>query len=217
VGYRLAVFDFDGTLVDTGAAIVAAVNDALERCGYPTREAGQILDYVGLPLARVLSGLARTDRTGADLRRLTAIYRERFDVHVAGTEGLFPGIRGLLQAATRAGIELAIATSRSRKSLVRILETLHLTERFGFLVTDGCVENGKPHPEMLLRTLGHFRVDAAEALMIGDTRPDIEMGRAAGVDTCAVVWGYNPVRRLRAAQPTYVAETVRELAPLLGV
>ena len=130
---------------------------------------------------------------------------------------LFDGVRETVRRLHAHGIGLAIATSRGKPSLDTILELQELKGRFGLALTDGCVTNGKPHPEMVHRILAHYDAQAGEALLIGDSVFDLRMGRAAGVDTCAVTWGFQSGAMLRAEEPTHVVDRPSDLLPLFGV
>ena len=101
-------------------------------------------------------------------------------------------------------------------SLEAILEDHGLRRYFSKLITDGCVKNGKPHPEMLRSLRQHFGVEPGETLMIGDTVYDLRMGHAAGTDTCAVTYGFHPADELRAEDPTYVVDHAREIPGVLA-
>ena len=204
----MVAFDFDGTLVDTRAPILAAMRAALVDSGYAARSDGEVLSIVGLPLHEMFRQLG--SRT-ADFETLSDRYRARFDEVAAGSTRLFDGVADLLARLDESGTALAVATSRGLKSLQQILHCVGQRKRFGLLVSGTCVERDKPHPEMLLRVQRHFQTAPDEIVMVGDTTFDMEMGRAAGVSTCAVTYGVHSVERLRGAKPTHIAHTVDDL------
>jgi phosphoglycolate phosphatase len=208
VRYRLAVWDFDGTIADTRLPISLSANRALEQLGYPARADRDVQELVGLPLAQVMSTLAgATDR----VEELCAAYRAAFREIAPGNSPLYDGVRDALTEIHGAGVRLAIATSRSRESLERFLAQHGLRELFVFWAGGACIERGKPHPEMLEYVLARTGFDRGDALMIGDTTHDMEMGRAAGVDRCAVAYGMHELETLVSSQPTYLVRHAREL------
>lgn len=213
--YALAVFDFDGTLVDTSEAIALAVNDALAAAGLPQKSAPDLLRHVGLPLPEVLSRCAPDGTPAEKVLGMVAHYRSRFRTFAEGRTRLFDGIAEALVRIADAGVRLAIATSRGRGSLEEILAAHGLRDRFSLLVTAEAVKRGKPHPEMLQLVLAHHGAAPGSAVMVGDTIHDLQMGRAAGTATCAVTWGMHPLEELAAEGPTHVARRPAELAALL--
>ena len=110
---------------------------------------------------------------------------------------------------------MSVATSKSLKGLERMFEVLDLGDTFEFWLTNDRVDNGKPHPEMVERTLEHFDATPGQAIMIGDTTFDIEMGQAAGVDTCAVTYGSHSAEELSALNPTYIVDSAPEIQDVL--
>lgn len=206
--YRLAVWDFDGTIADTRRPISLSANRALARLGYPECPDGDVQQLVGLPLEQVMGTLAgATDRVD----ELCAAYRAAFREIAPGNSPLYEGVREAIGEIHGAGVRLAIATSRSRESLEMFLEQKGLRARFDFWAGGACVERGKPHPEMLEYVLARTGFDRGEALLIGDTTHDMEMGRAAGVDRCAVSYGMHSVESLVSSGPDFLVHHAREL------
>jgi phosphoglycolate phosphatase len=210
--YRLAVFDFDGTLVDSAFPIVAAANAALADVGLPPRPPPDVLAWVGLPLEEVLEKLA----PGGPVERLARLYREHFDRVAPGRMPLFDGVREALRSLRAAGLDLAIASGRRREGIEEILGVHGLLGEFAFVAGGACTARGKPDPEMLHLVLGRLGVAAGDAVMVGDTTWDIRMGRAAGVDTCAVTYGSHSADDLSREDPTHVVHAPRDLPGALG-
>jgi len=208
--YRLAVFDFDGTLVDTSAPIVDGVRHALRASGRPVPPDADILRQVGFGLHEVLRRLAGRV-TDTELAAMVELYRVRFDEVAAGRTRLFDGTRDALEQLRGAGVRLALATNRGRESLGSLLEAHGLGGTFDVALTAHCVPDPKPHPAMLERILGELSVAPRDALMVGDTTVDVRMGRAAGVDTCAVTWGAHTREDLLREGPTHIVHRAADL------
>ena len=213
---KLAVFDCDGTLVDSQAAIVMIMNQAFAAEGFAVPTDLAIRRTIGLPLADAMAMLA----PGADsarVRRLTEGYRDiartvqlKRDHH----EPLFEGTRETLDRLAKAGWMLAVATGKGRRGLIATLTRHDLLERFLSLHTadDG---PGKPDPTMLRNAMAFAGVQAADTVMIGDTSFDMRMAANAGVRGLGVVWGYHPREELMASGAHAVADTYAHLAELL--
>ena len=205
-----------GTLVDTCAPIMLAVRGALEAWGLEAPPEAEFLHMVGLPLDEIFRRVA-VDADPAQIEQMCALYRQRFQHVVQGRTRLYDGVAETVARLKGAGVRLAIATSRGMPSLVQILENHGLRDAFEFLVSHNCVEQGKPHPEMLQRVLGHFDSDPTDALMVGDTTFDMTMGRAAGTDTCAVTYGLHPAEDLRREGPTHTVDRAGDLPAVFGL
>ncbi|PTW40841.1 HAD-IA family hydrolase [Rhodovulum kholense] len=197
---RLALFDVDGTLVDSQAHIAGAMEAAFAAEGLPLPPHDEVLGVVGLSLPLALAALA-PDAPAERLDRMVEAYRQQFFALRVGQAAspLFTGAREALAAlAGVEGMELGIATGKSRRGLDAILEAHGLSGQFATRqVSDD--HPSKPHPSMVLAALAETGVAPDRAVMIGDTEFDMEMGRAAGVRTLAVAWGYHPADRLGAA------------------
>jgi phosphoglycolate phosphatase len=200
---RLVVFDVDGTLIDSQRPIIAAMRAAFDKAALEPPPDAAILAIVGLSLpvavARLAPGL-EPDYHAA----ITAAYVEHFTAarEAGGAEAaapLYPGARAALDAlAADPATRLGVATGKARRGLDHVFAAHDLA---GYFVTAQTADAhpSKPDPAMLLSALAETGCDPARAVMVGDTEFDIAMGRAAGVATIGVTWGYHPEARLRAA------------------
>ena len=209
---RLAVFDCDGTLVDSQHSIVACMSAAFAAAGLeaPLHEA--VRRVVGLPLAECVGRLAPA-LAAAECARVAEFYKQAFaDLRRNGAvaEPLFPGMRELLDALEADGIALGVATGKGRRGLNMTLDQHGLLGRFVTLQTVDDAP-GKPHPEMLRRAMAEAGAGPATTAMIGDTTYDILMARNAGTAAIGVAWGYHPPAELHAAGAHAVVETAHEV------
>jgi phosphoglycolate phosphatase len=210
VRYRAAVFDFDGTLVDTREPILLGLKHALAARGRTPPPDAEILRNVGFGLHEVLARLIGPAEP-AEIEAIAADYRVRFDEVAPGRTRLFDGMREALDGLAADGVRFAIATNRTRQSLDPILEEHGLLGLFDVRLSAACVPFPKPHPLMLEQALGMLGVAPDRALMVGDTTVDLRMGRAAGVDTCAVTYGAHTEEELCREGPTHVARSAAEI------
>ncbi|PRY22980.1 phosphoglycolate phosphatase [Aliiruegeria haliotis] len=212
---RLIVFDVDGTLVDSQAHILASMAHAYAclEVEPPTRE--DILGIVGLSLPVAMARLS-PELTAEQHGKLVEGYKNSFaDIRKSGAplemSPLYPGARDVLDHLLGQDEPLVgIATGKSRRGLTHLLDAHGLT---GVFATEQVADNhpSKPHPSMLLTALEETGVEAANAVMIGDTTFDIEMGRAAGMATIGVSWGYHPTEALAAAGAERVVDRYEDL------
>ncbi|QAX30977.1 HAD family hydrolase [Leisingera sp. NJS204] len=212
---RLILFDVDGTLADSQGAITGAMAEAFEGAGLPVPPRAAILSIVGLSLPLAMKELA-PDQNAATLEALVEGYKSSYmlarEAAGAGHSPLYPGAREAL-AELNAVPEylLGVATGKSRRGV----EALIAAHGLDCFVTRQVADHhpSKPHPSMVLTAMAETGVERASTVMIGDTRFDIEMGRAAGVTTIAVPWGYHPAETLGA---DYLIRDFAELRPLLA-
>lgn len=210
---RLAVFDCDGTLVDSQHSIVASIAAASAVIGVPAPAADRVRRIVGLSLPEGIERLfpdADADGHAELTRRYCAAFAEmRQDDSLE--EPLFPGIVELLDRLAGAGYLLGVATGKSMRGLTATLARHGLGDRFVTLQTADHGP-GKPHPAMLERAMAACGAAPSETVMIGDTSFDVEMALGAGAYAVGVGWGYHPADELTAAGAHRMAEDCEALA-----
>ncbi len=197
---RLAVFDVDGTLIDSQHSIVAAMEGAWNAFDLDPPPRENVLQIIGLPLLEAVSVLA-PEQTPERHQALREKYSQTWiEMREAGRlqEPLFPGGLSVLDALEEAGWLLGVATGKARRGLDFVLDRHDMAPRFTTLQTSD-IARGKPHPEMLERAMAETGVEPSRTVMIGDTTFDIEMARNAGVFAVGVDWGYHPTEALWAA------------------
>jgi phosphoglycolate phosphatase len=209
---KLAVFDCDGTLVDGQADVLWSMARAFERAKLPAPDPAQVRRMVGLSLNVAVRELAPElgDRQISDV---TEFYRSSFRSRREEgllEEPLYDGIADLLHTLHGDGWKLAVATGKSDRGLTACLAEHGLTDLFVSLQTADR-HPSKPHPAMLEAALTEAGVPASDAVMIGDTTFDMQMGAAAGVRAIGVAWGYHEPAELTATGAAIVAHTIADL------
>ena len=214
---RLAIFDCDGTLVDSAHSIIEAMSVAWTAEGLGARPTDHaIRSIVGLHL---LEAIGRLLPEGDDTvhQRLADQYKAAFfDIRHRPDhdEPLYPGAVEEIEKLEAAGVLLAVATGKSRRGLEVTLGRHDLIERFVCLKTadDG---PGKPHPAILLDAMREVGVEPRNTVMIGDTTFDITMAVNAAVTPIGVDWGYHEGQALSDAGAEIVLDTFQDLEPAL--
>ena len=207
----LAVFDIDGTLVDSRASILRAATDAARALGLPDPDYDRVRQIVGLSLEHALAVL-EPDLTSDELARFTAEFRLSFGrMFEAGhEEPLYPGAVEHLHRLKRDGWRLAIATGQNRRGVARNLAREGWADLF---LSSHCAEDGpgKPDPAMLHAAMAACDADPASTVMIGDTAHDMVMAINAGVHPQGVAWGFHTVDEQIAAGAAHVATDFDDL------
>jgi len=216
--HRLAIFDCDGTLVDSQHSIVAAMAAAFEAVSLACPSRADCLSVVGLSLPQAIARLL-PDAEPSFHREIGEHYKRAFHALRAGgalQEPLYEGIAPLLDALDADGWLLAVATGKSDRGLRLVLEHHGLAGRFVSLQTADR-HPSKPHPAMIEAALAEAGADRADAVMIGDTSFDMAMAQAADVRALGVGWGYHPREALIEAGAHSVAMDSAELARHIGL
>lgn len=205
--YRLLVFDWDGTIIDSARTIAECIRLAARDVGLEVPTMEQASHVIGLGLHDALR-LAVPALTAEGTSEFVERYRQHFRAR-EDSMALFGGMRALLELLHGERL-LGIATGKSRRGLDRSLDATGLKP---FFRASRCADEAhpKPHPAMLLELIDELEVPAQRALMIGDTSHDLEMARAAGVDALAVTYGAHAEEGLRSCQPRDCVASVREL------
>jgi len=211
--YRLLVFDWDGTLIDSARTIVACIQAACRELGLTVPDEARASHVIGLGLKDALSyaipGLP-ADYYG----RVVESYRRHFLARDAEIP-LFPGAQAMLAGLKARGHTLAIATGKSRAGLTRALNNTGLRPLFAASrCADECAS--KPAPDMLLELMEELGTDAVNTLMIGDTVHDLQMAAHAGVQAIALSHGAHPRSDLVALAPLACLENIDELTRWLA-
>ncbi len=213
---RLALFDCDGTLVDSQANICTAMEHAFDQAGLIPPPRPAIRRIVGLSLTEIMRKLlpeADSVQHAEMVERYRASYltlRNNGLEH----EPLYDGIAGLLSSLGENGWMLGVATGKSDRGLERCLDHHAIKGHFVSLQTADR-HPSKPHPSMIYQAYADAGADPSSTIMIGDTIYDIHMAVAAGCRSVGVAWGYHDAEELRAAGADFIAETVGGLADYL--
>lgn len=210
---KLYIFDFDGTLADTTDTIVTAVQLMLKELGLPISTTDDIKKMIGLPLTECAA--IATGSTDLDVINHAADTYRRVWPQAAGKgTKLFDGVYDTLHRLHDEGKIIAVATSRSRASVLSMLAETGLDRFVTTVRADDDVARKKPNPDMVLSIMDELSVDPTDTVTIGDTTFDIEMGAGAKTSTVGVAYGNHTRCMLQSAEPTYIIDDISELLSL---
>ena len=207
--FKLVVFDWDGTLVDSTARIVDSMQQAAREQNLPKVSDAQVQNIIGLGLPEAIRVLWPSIAE-AEIDALIPVYGRFFIRDSAVAMAPFAGVLELLQDLLVRGHVLAVATGKKRKGLDRMFRELNLGH---FFAASRCADEtrSKPDPLMLNELLQELSVDKSEAIMIGDTTYDLDMANAAGVASVAMSHGAHDQARLLSCKPLALCHSMREL------
>jgi phosphoglycolate phosphatase len=197
----ILVFDLDGTLADTAHDLIATLNVLLAREGLPTVAPQAARSLVGAGARALIErGFARDGAPLAPARvdPLVQDFLAHYEAHIADESRLFPGALEALDRFAGAGFRLAVCTNKPERLAVLLLEKLGAADRFAAICGRGTFPMHKPDPRTLLLTIDAAGGDPRRAVMVGDSRTDIDTAKAAGAPVVAVDFGYTdtPVSEL---------------------
>ncbi len=205
-----ALFDIDGTLVDTSALIRRAVTQTLEEEGITPSEEEMKLGWT----MRAVDRMQVWVRERARAEELAARYQQRYLERHDALAREFAGMTDTLRELSARGVALAVVTSKFRRPALRTLEAFGYDRTFPVIVTEEDVAVPKPDPEALLLAAHRLKVTPAETVMVGDGAVDMRAGTAAGMRTVGALWGTIDPEGLRAVRPTWLLERPGELLTL---
>lgn len=208
---QLIIFDFDGTLADTTATILQTYRMAIKELGAESRTDTECQATIGLPLKEGFTRLYPDLDTSA-LDNCVAVYRRIFNdnKHLLIPK-LYEGVKETLGRLSNMGIQMSIASSRSRESLIEFCHDNGIFEFFSLVLGADDVARAKPDPEPVLLTLERLDKKANQAIVVGDMPVDIEMGRGAGCRTVGVTYGNSSRQDLEKSGASFIIDSFPHL------
>jgi len=207
---RLIIFDLDGTLVDTLEDIAHSVNFTLGRLGRPLLHLDTVRQYVGdgleMLLTRALGG--HTDL----LQEAKGIYKEHQSRNLVVSSRLYPGVKETLEHFR--SLPMTVVTNKTLEFSEPLLEQLGIRPYFGMIIGADSGLPLKPAPDAFRSIMNHLAVPKDRTVVVGDGTTDILAGKAAGITTCSVTYGFRSEEELRRAGPDHVIHAFSELKDL---
>ena len=212
---KLAIFDLDGTLLNTIADLAHSTNYALNKLGYPTHEIEKYKFMVGNGINQLFErALPEGEKTEENVLRVRKEFIPYYDIHNADDSRPYPGVPELLTDLQSAGIQIAVASNKyqaaTEKLIAHYFPNIHFTAVFG--QREGI--SVKPDPTVVFDILKLANVEKDEVLYIGDSGVDMQTAANAGVTACGVIWGFRPKSELEEFKPAYIVDTTEKILSL---
>lgn len=210
---RLAIFDLDGTLLDTLGDIAGACNHALTVCGCPTHEVGEYRMFVGSGIMNLFRrALPEDQRTEGMVMKMRDAFVQYYDVHKDDMTRPYPGIEGLLDGLTAKGIRLAVASNKYQEATEELVTRYFGTYRFACVLGQREGHPIKPDAGIIFEAMASCEgVRPDEVIYCGDSDVDMQTGINAGVRTVGVTWGFRSREELAAYSPCLLADNPEEI------
>jgi phosphoglycolate phosphatase len=214
---KLALFDYDGTIVDSAGMIVQGAIEAFRMCGLPDPDPQKVRENIGRPLTVALDvympvGYTVTPEQISEAYRSWYAEQGRLGLQ---NEPLYPGMVELIHELKSNDWLIGIATNKSRIGLTNGLAKHNLSNIFDItLSTDENI--AKPNPAMALRAMKELGVEEKYSVIIGDTINDIGLGVNSGITSIGVTWGYNNRKLLMSAGANHLVDNAQDLSKLMN-
>lgn len=192
----IVVFDLDGTLADTAHDLVATLNVLLTREGLPAVPLADVRGLIGAgarPLIERGYAAANAPLPPALLEQLYVEFLDYYHHHIADHSMLFPGALEMLDRLRAQGFLLAVCTNKVTRHARELLRALSVLDRFAFVSAKDTFAFCKPDPRHLTETIALAGGDGARAVMVGDSKTDIDTAKAAGIPVVGVTFGYTAI------------------------
>lgn len=209
--YKLVIFDWDGTVMDSVTKIVNCIRSSAESLNLVPPSDEAIKNIIGMSLEKAIDVLFPDNV--AQHQALISGYKYQYSVDTTPTP-VFANVVSVLNALKEQGIVLAVATGKGRGGLDRLLEQSQLRHFFSATRTSDDAQS-KPSPDMLYQLLEELGISAQDAVMIGDTQIDMTMAKAAGMDRIGVTMGVHNAQQLNKLSPVATVDNYLQLQQVL--
>jgi phosphoglycolate phosphatase len=213
----IIVFDLDGTLIDTAPDLIDSLNHALEGNGFDAVDHGHVGAHVGMGGRAMIERVFTLNQRRIDpaiIERHHEVFLQHYTAGIPGRSRPYPGVLKAIARAAEHGYIFAICTNKPQGMALSLIERLGLTYLFSAICGADTFAFRKPDPRHLTETIARAGGDPARALMVGDSRTDIDTAKAAGIPVVAVDFGYTD-RHVREFEPSKVISHYDELTVAL--
>lgn len=207
--YNAVIFDFDGTICDTGEGILKSAKYALDSFGIDAPEYTELTCFIGPPLLITFQEEFGADAQTAD--ELVKKFRERYTNKGLYESHLYDGVKELLESLKREGIKLGIASSKPQAYIEALLERDGVKSLFDSICGVSFTADCESKSSIISRCAKELDVNGNEIIMVGDKRFDAEGARANLIDSVGVLWGYGSRIELAQAGAKYIAEKIEDI------
>lgn len=213
---KLAIFDLDGTLLDTIADLAAATNFALAHYGLPTHKEEEYKFFVGNGINKMFERALPEDKRNEEyITKLRSQFVPYYDVHNSDLSRPYPGMVELLKELQRNNIAIGVASNKYQEAAVKLVLQFFPGIDFSLILGQREGVPSKPDPTIAYEIIEHTGIAKEYTVYIGDSCVDMQTGKNAGVTTVGVSWGFRPKAELESYSPDFIADNADELRKYL--
>ena len=212
--YKNIMFDLDGTVTDSGRAIMSSVEYALSHFGIIDQPKEKLQTFIGPSL---FDSFEREYKmTGEDCDKEVSLYRSIYEKGRMYDVDIYDGMPDLLGELKKSNHTVLLITSKPLKFSEKILHRIGLADYFDHMVGPDLSDHSSDKKRLIEKAVNAYGLKKSECVMIGDTKYDICGAAGAGIDSIAVTYGYGKTEDMKAAGATYMADSVKEISEMLG-
>lgn len=212
--YKLAVFDMDGTILDTLEDLKDSTNFALEKCGYPVRTYDEVRRFVGNGIRKLIERAVPEGLTVEQIDRVHEVFTEHYKVHCADTTKAYDGIKPLLEKLRASGVKTAVVSNKADYGVQELCKE-YFDGLFDYAVGEREGIRRKPAPDAVNEALRVLGIDKSEAVYIGDSDVDFETAKNAELPCISVLWGFRDEEFLREKGATLFVRDPAEIYDII--
>lgn len=215
--FKLAIFDLDGTLMNTISDLACSCNYILESLGYPTHEEKAYLRMVGNGIPKLIEGaLPEEERTEENVLKVTDLFLPYYKSHSCDLSAPYQGTLEVLETLAQRGYKLAVASNKFQGGVDEVVG--HFFDNIPFTIALGAREGveKKPDPQIVFDAMAAANIhDKGQVIYIGDSDVDMMTAHNAEVVACGVTWGYRTEEELNEFKPAYMVHERTDLLDIL--
>lgn len=212
--YKLAVFDMDGTILDTLEDLKDSTNFALEKCGYPVRTYDEVRRFVGNGIRKLIERAVPEGLTTEQIDRVHEVFTEHYKVHCADKTKAYDGIKPLLEKLRASGVKTAVVSNKADYGVQELCKE-YFDGLFDYAVGEREGIRRKPAPDAVNEALRVLGIDKSEAVYIGDSDVDFETAKNAELPCISVLWGFRDEEFLREKGATLFVRDPAEIYDII--
>lgn len=212
--YKLAVFDMDGTILDTLEDLMDSVNFALSECGYPTRTYDEVRRFVGNGIRKLIERAVPEGLTVEEIDRVHEVFTGYYKVHCADKTKAYDGIKPLLEKLRANGVKTAVVSNKADYGVQELCKE-YFDGLFDYAVGEREGIRRKPAPDSVNEALKVLNMDKSEAVYIGDSDVDFETAKNAELPCISVLWGFRDEEFLRERGATLFVRRPEEIFDII--
>lgn len=212
--YKLVIFDLDGTLLDTIGDLAAAGNHALSVMGKQQHPEDAFKRFVGNGIPKLIERMLPAEHTAEEETRALAIFSEYYGEHKSDRTAPYAGMPELVKKLNESGVTCVCNTNKAHEFSAELIKAAYGGD-IREVIGAGIGFPTKPSPDAALEYMRKYGADKRDTLYVGDSNVDMMTAANAGIDACAVLWGFRSREELEAFHPAHIAQNPHQLEKIV--
>lgn len=208
--YELAIFDLDGTVLDTLDDLTDSINYALKCSGFPKRTKDEVRSFVGNGIKRLCEAAVPNGATAEDVDQVFSDFNEHYAVHCHDKTRPYDGICDMIRRLREEGLRTAVVSNKADYAVQKLVSR-YFPDSFDAVTGERSGIEKKPAPDLVDAVIDKIGIPKERTVYIGDSEVDVATARNAGIDLIAVDWGFRSFFCLKKAGAGKIVSTIEEL------